>query len=319
MSKHPEAGWIVMLLAMVLVTVLATVGYFAAPFDPAPNAEADTGDPGTIAAEHRIVGLRDDGAIVILDDRDGSLSEIVTPDAGGEVSDLVVGADLEAAFLGRPDGTIDLLRIKTGLAERHSSGRAVTVGPIAFPQLPRTVDRPAVEQMARVEPAGVAAIVVENITTGAEHRIERDDRGSVAEIEDLALSPFQNRLFGIADGGTALFRLEVDRAESLSQATVADAPDDVTRYLDITPLGDAVAAIVERPSGGTELVVVDRRTLEPTDVLFVAEDARLRSVDADATATSVLLTTGDGSLLELSPASGDGPRQLASGIVLAVW
>lgn len=321
MSEHRGRGWVAALAAMALVTAAAVVGYVAAPFDPAPNVEADTGAPDVVDAEHRIVAVDDDGALVILDDRDGTLSEIVRPGVEGELAGLDVTAGHEAAYVEREDGTIDLVRLKTGEAERHSSGHALALGPIAFPQLPRTVERPKVEQMATVQTStGDETIVVENLTTGARQHIEGDGDGPIERIDHVSLSPFQNRLFGVANDGTALFRIDVDRAESLSQATVVEAPDDVARYGHITPFGDTIAAIVERDGGATELVEIDRRTLEPSDVLLTSDDdGALRSVDADAEATSLLVTTEDGTLLEWTPALGGEPRQLASGIALAVW
>ncbi len=320
-QEQEGRGWILVLAGMVLLTVAAVVAFELAPFDPPPNERADTGTPGVVRAEYRIVALQDDGSLVILDDRTGEVSEVVRREDAGSVSVLDTTASHKSAYLTFDNGAIDLVHLKSGEEVHHDTGRATTIGPIAFPQLPRTVPRPAAEQMAFVTDGdGGDQVTVENLTTGGEHVIEAAG-GALASIDDLVLSPFENRLFGIADDGHTLFRLDTDRSDSLDQAATAGAPADVERYVDATPHADTIAAIVQRADGSTDLVEIDRETLEPTEVLYDAppDGERFRSVDADEKATTFLLVTEDGRLLRFAPSKDSEPQALADGVDRAVW
>lgn len=323
MSGREEGrGWIAVLAAMVVLTAGALVAYLLAPYDPSPNERADTGTPGTVDADHRVIAVQADGALVILDERTGERSEIVTPRTEGTVTVLQTTADLHAAYVVRDDASIELIRLRTGDSTPFDTGRAATIGPIAFPQLDRTVPRPRAEQIAFVSSLeGREAITVENLTTGSEHTIEPAPDGRVRGIVDLALSPFENQLFGVSDDGLALFRLDADLVDSLEQADAVDAPAAVERYVDITPYRDAVAAIVERSDGSTDLVEIDPGTLRPTAVLHETgpEGPRLRMIDADAKATSLLIVTENDRLLAFTPSKDEAPRPLADGVARAVW
>lgn len=307
---------------MVALTATATVAYVAAPFDASPNERADTGRPGMVEPAHRIVAVRADGSLAVLDAEDGGLSEVVVPAPGTGIDAIEAGSDREAAYVVRPGETIDLIRLKTGTDERWADGRSVSLGPVAFPQLARTTPRPEVERLAFVVPGEDGdEIIVENHTTGDRRRIDAAGPGGrpFTTIDDLVLSPVGNRLFGVADGGTTVFRIDLDRMSTLSQAVTSTVPEG-GRIIDATAFGDGLAAVVRSPAGDAALVEIERRSLTPGQLLL-SEDATtdLRTVDADARAAGLLLVTGDSQLLVLEPAIDDAPRLLADGVRLAAW
>lgn len=311
-------GWVLSLGAMVLVTVACTVGYLAAPFDPPPNREADTGAPGVVAPEQRVVAVRDDGAVVLLDHRTGQVSEVVRPDGLGQARGLAVGGSREAAYAADGDDRIVLLRLRSGEETTHSSGRAVALGRLHHPNLARTTEVPEVEQLAHVAGAEGDALVVENLVTGERHHMgARTDDPPFEEIGDLTWSPFANRLYGIGDGGRTLFRIDTDRARALEDAV--DVDRDAGRWRSVAALGDGLAAVEER-ADGTRLVRVDVGSFETVEVLLATDRLpELRWVTSDASGRRLLLGTGEGRLLRWEPASEPEPTELAEDILLADW
>lgn len=216
-------------------------------------------------------------------------------------------------------GVVDLVRLRTGTTERLASGRTLSVGPIAFPQLSRTTRRPDVERLAHVVPGeGGDEIVVENLTTGDRRRLGPPAVGTRPfGAIDLVLSPVGNRLFGVADGGTTLFRLDLDRMSELSQAVTSPVPG-AGRILDATAYGDGVAAVVQG-SAGVELVEISR-DLQPAATLLDHDAAEgLERVDSDARAARMPLVTDRARLVLFDPADGARPRPLADRISLAAW
>ena len=322
-------GWMVVLVAMVLLTVGCLVGYLAAPFEPAPAARAERTGPGVVPAEQRIVAVTDDGALVVLDEGDGTLSETVVPEGMGDVTELEVGGDHEVAYVGRGDDagserpSIGLVRLRTGEEERTAEGRVPAVGPVSFPQLDVNVERPELEQMAFVSTQdGIDVVVVENLVTGSRTTIGPRSTGDppFGPIDDLVWSPSDNRLFGIADGGRVLFWLDADRARSLDEAVVSEPLPDGARWVDATSYGDGLAVVREAGDGRTEILEVGRRRLEPTGRSWsVASSVRLETVDSDPRTSALLATTAGGDLLRFSAAGDDEPVQLSGGIALAAW
>jgi hypothetical protein len=315
-------GWIVVLVAMGMLTAGLTAAYVAAPFDPPPG-HADTGGPDLVDPKHRIAAVTDDGLLVVIDARDGSVAEAVRTGHQIDPVDLEIGTDRETAYtVSAPDGAIDAVRLRTGHHQRRATGRAISLGLISFPQLPRTVERPDVEQLAYVDQGGrgIDAIVLENLTTGEHRRLEAaSDDAPFGRIDDLVLSPFDNWLFGIADGGTVLFRLDTERVEILEEAVVARSLRGIERFVDATPFADGVAAIVETGGGDTAVVVIDRQTLDPVEVLLEDAPDRLTAIDADVAANRLLVVTEAGDLLRLSADHGWEPQLLAEDVRLAAW
>ena len=139
-------------------------------------------------------------------------------------------------------------------------------------------------------------------------------------MDDLAWSPFENRLFGVVDDGARLFTLEADRADSLDEAVTRDAPADVTRWVDATAWGDGLAVIAETTSGTYEVLEVGARDLKPTGTLFEpASGTELTGLDSNAASTKLLVTTASGDLLEVTPGTDQEPATLAHGILTAAW
>ncbi len=322
-DESSDRGWIAVLAVMVLVTAACAVGYFLAPFD-APLAEAaDTGTNGLVAARDRIVAVTEDGALVVLDRRDGSLSETVLASGVPADTAIDVGEKHEAAYVvgSGTDPVIRSVSVRTGKRKDLASGRLVSIGPIAFPTLARDIQRPAAEHMAWVTGHdGVDAIDVQNLVTGSTETIgARSQDPPFRSVDDLVWSPFENRLFGIADGGHQLFRLDADRATTLEEAVVADVPDGIDHWIDATPWGDGLAVIGQTSSGATKVVEIDRKTLAVVGTLYAPTDASaLRTVDADSSATELLITTDAGTLLELTD-THEVPTTLAQRIARAVW
>lgn len=314
--------WIITLVAMVALTAAATVAYLATPFSPAPNERADTGRPGIVEAGQRIAVVRTDGSVAVLDARDGALSEVVVPEPERSIGAIEVGSDRQAAYVVRSGEVIDLLRVETGTGERWADGRTLAIGPVAFPQLARTTPRPDVERLAFVVPGRDGdEIVVENHTTGDRRRIDASGPGErpFGTIDDLVLSPVGNRLFGVADRGTTVFRIDLDRMSTLSQAVISTVPEG-GRIVDATAFGDGLAAVVEDPAGDATLVEIERRGLTPGQLLLSGDTvADLRTIDADARAAGLLLVTRSGELLILRPAVDDEPQLIADGVRLAAW
>ena len=324
-EETSDRGWILVLVGMVVVTAACMIGYFLAPFD-APLAEAaDTGTNGLAPARDRIVAITEDGALVVLDRHDGSLSETVLPPGRLDADTAVdVGEKHQSAYLVGSGDAADIrsVSVRSGKQKHLATGRLVTLGPIAFPTLARDIQRPAAEHMAWVTAHdGVDAIEVQNLVTGSTETIgARSQDPPFRSVDDLVWSPFENRLFGIAGDGHQLFRLDADRATTLEEAVVADVPDGIDHWIDATPWGDGLAVLAQTSDGATKIVEIDRKTLEPVGTLFTPTGSTtLRSIDADPSATALLVTTDDGTLLEVVPGSGDGPTTLAEGIARAVW
>ncbi len=331
-EESSDRGWIAVLVVMVLITAGCVVGYFLAPFEAPPAKAADTAAPGLVAPEYRIAAITTDGALVVLDRRDGSVSEIVRR-SGFDGTVIDVGHEVGAAYVSGTEPTTEIrsVSLRTGTVKHLATGGHVAVGPIAYPELDRNIERPAADQMAfvvRVD--GQDAIEVQNLVTGSTARIAAataDPR--IQSIVDLAWSPLDNRLFGIADDGSLLFTLAADqvtaveeaRAPSLDEATTASPPGDIDRWVDGTAWGTTFAVIGRTSDGGSRIVEVDRKTLEPVDTLFDAPaGTELTTVTSDPTRSALLATTADGDLLEIHPSDTSSGRDaevttLAKGIV----
>lgn len=305
-------GWIVVLVGVVLVTAACTVGYLAAPFDSPPNERGDTYARGSVEPAHRIVAVDDSGAIVLVADRSGEVSEFVT-DELSDITSIDVNAERKTTFV-VASGQRHLVRLKTGESDAGPTAKALALGPIAFPRLARSTDRPDVERIASIEDReGPPVVMLENLETGG--RQELDD-GDFATIDDVALSPLDNMLFGVADDNSTLFSLRIEESSSLKSAKSVEA--DGIRYRAITSFGTGLAALIEQGDGTIDLVSVDRRSLGPGDSLLDDTfDGVPRSIDADAEASEILIVTDDDQLWALR-ADGSLDR-LAEGIVLAAW
>lgn len=317
-GTRESRGWIIVLVAMVVLTAGCTVGYLAAPFETPPAERAGRSPGHTVAPEHRIAAVTEEGSLVLIDGRDGSPTETVVPDGMNEIADLELGSDRETAYISERSGppSIGLVRLRAGEDETLGNGAAVTVGPLSYPQLDRDIERPEVDQMAFVRRRdGTDHIVIENLVTGSRTVLgPRDGSSPFRTIDDLVWSPFDNRLFGIADGGRLLFRLDADRARTLDDAVVNEAAEG-TRWRDATPYGDGLAVIAES-ADRFEILEVERR-LEPVGVILDTGTTPLRGIDADSEAAVLLATTTAGELLRVDR-RGE-PAVVTNGIRLAAW
>lgn len=316
-----ERGWIAVLAMMAVLTAACIVGYLAAPFDPPPTDRVQRSAADVVSPEHRIVAIRDNGTLVLVDARDGEVSDVVVPDGMEGVLTLDVGRSREAAYLGRDDGTVSVLRLRTGEEDALTNGHLPDVGPMSFPQLDADIERPEVEQLASVVSSGETdRISVENLTTGSRTVLGPEGRPPpFHEIDDLAWSPSENVLFGIADGGTVLFRIDADRAGSLHDAVVSDPLPDGDRWIDATAYGDGLAVIHRSAGGDTEIVEVDRR-LQRSSVIFRPESPiTLTALDADESAAALLITAASGELLHLSSRASEASVLVACCVSRAAW
>ena len=140
------------------------------------------------------------------------------------------------------------------------------------------------------------------------------DSAPFGDGEELAWRVFGNGLYGIAEGGRSVFRLDVDRARTTDEALVRPAEEE-ERWLDVTAYQDGLAAL-RRTAGGTEIVTLDGRSLEPVG-RPVATPTPFSAIDSDRAAERLLGTAETGVLWTLD--ADDSWRRLADGVDEARW
>lgn len=315
-----DRGWIAVLGVLGVLVAGCTVAYLAAPFETPPAERVDRTSEHVVAPEHRIVAVRDDGSLQVIDARDGTVSETILGSGLADVEAVDTGHHRETAYVAA-GGSIRLIRLRTGDGETLARGRAPAVGPLAFPQIDPDIDRPEVDQLAFVRRRdGVDTVVVENLVTGSRSVLDAGGGDQpFSTIEGLTWGTGGNRLYGIADGGRVLFRIEADRADSLAAAVVSEPLPAGSRWVDLAAGGTGAVGILATGER-TALVEIDARRLAPGTALHRAPPSvELEAVEADPSAGQYLLTTASGELLRFAPDAGDGPTQLATGVVRAAW
>jgi hypothetical protein len=315
-----RSSWrLLVLAAAVAVTAAATAASVAVT--AASPSKDDSARPGLVPTGHRIVALTTEGATVVLDARTGRVSEVVDEGEEPLPQRLELSGAGHHAYVS-PEGrsVIETVRLRTGEHRRRADGSAFCLGRRSFTDIARDIPRPEVDVLAYVTGDGTRhAVVVENVTTGSRHRIGPASGGdAVRRIEDLAWSPFENRVFGVADRGRTLFVLDGIEARTLDEVRVRRAPGRA-RFVDITPLGDGLAAVVRRPGGRTQIV-----SIGPDLAMGSPVAAGLRrpvAVDASPDAQDLLVVDRRGRLHAVTGAATPEARveTIADGLVRAAW
>lgn len=328
-----RARWPWVLAAMVVLTGAATTLYLLAPFESPERVEVDRGLPGMAEPPRRIVAVREDGSLVVLDEESGALSEVVVEEfeGGGIPRSLALGGKQESAFVERRgrggEPTISIVILKTGKTEALTAGRAPAVGRMHHEALPRVRKGPEVELLAWAAPGNPeATIEVENRTTGATRVFGVDEPGHapVTAIETLDWDPFSEAVYFTGpgpDGSVALWRLDTERGRSLADAElVGPEPGSGAEWVEVASLLERLV-VIERRAGepGARLVTVDRRTGRRLGPLLDTPLGNVVVVDADASHRRLLAVTDGGHLYRWNATTAEPPTLLVEGIVDAAW
>ncbi|GEM_PF-5991409 len=301
-----QRGPVSLLVGSVVVTSIAVVLYVQEPRLSGSEQHRDTAAAGTVAPEHRVAAVDDQGRVVQIDDRTGEVGEVLG--ARVDVGDpSTVTADrtengLSAYVAGGT--TVALVHLDTGGALRVATG----VHPALSP------DESTLAYVRSVD--GRAHLFEQDAITGKERDFGTASAPELADVRELTWSADgENLLLRSSSAARPVWQLR-RQAQSLAEAEPVDVtvPSDGTVDA-LAPYLDGFVMAVRRPSG-TDLVQV-ASDVPGGSTTTISIPGVVRSLDSNSTHDRVLVVLDDDTLLRWD---GTGaPVRLTDHVVAAGW